>query len=60
MLDKLIIFHKGDFCGIKCQQNDFKSSILGSVHHFRGNPYLNRTTILFNMDLSGVDTTYLL
>ena len=35
-----LLFRKGDFCLVRCLWDDFKGGILGSTHHFRGDPYL--------------------
>ena len=48
MLDGLILFRKGDFCGIDVSRMIFEGSILGGTRHFRGDPYLNSTSVLFD------------
>ena len=48
MLDGLLLFRKGDFCGVRCLRMIFKGRILGGAHHFQGDPYLNSTVVLFD------------
>ena len=48
MLDGQILFRKGDFCEVNVSRMIFEGGILGGAHHFRGDPYLNSTIILFD------------
>ena len=48
MLDGLILFDIGDFHHVRCLWDGFKSRILGGACHFRWDPYLNSTAVLFD------------
>ena len=49
MLDGLILFHKGDYHGVRpLSKMIFEGGILGGTCNFWGDPYLNSTTILFD------------
>jgi len=48
VLDGLILFRKGDFVPKYVSRVVFKDGILGGARQFRGNPYLNSTTVLFD------------
>jgi len=52
MLDGLILFHKGDFILKYVSRVVFKGGILGGTRQFWGNPYLNSTIVLFDINFN--------
>jgi len=54
MLDGLILFRKGDFRSKYVSRVVFKGGILGGTCQFWGNPYLNSTTVLFDIQHESV------